>query len=355
MPNQATNNLPINQNYTANQPTQAAQPRKPRLNRKQFWTLAVVVVIVLGLVGAGIAFAVSKFTAANSTNFNSSSSQAATDTRPLEVEVVNPTRNVLNPTTEVTVITNKPVQLAEESNRITLKEVGRVGGDIYYVARVSNLAVDTTTATLKLKDEVGNNFDQVLTITRGSFTYPLGYKEIPNWPDAEYVVNIEGYKGPIDRKHRLLEDYQPKDLIDLNKELGIYTFNNAMLRADAARALDSMLRALRTETNQVVTVASGFRDYNTQMSSHAGILIRNGEQKGLQISARPGHSEHQLGTTFDLTNADVGYDLVQSFDNTVAGKWLIANSEKYGFIRSLGQEQTDYIYEPWHFRYVGKE
>lgn len=354
MPNQATNNLPINQNYANNQPAQAIQPRKPRLSRRQFWTLAVVVVIVLGLAGATIAFALSQISNSSSSN-TTDSSQSTADTRPLEVEVVKPIRTVLNPATEVTVITNKPVQLAEESNRITLKEVGRVDGKIYYVARVANLAVDTTSASLKLQDEIGNKFDQLLTITRGSFTYPLGYKEIPNWPDAQYIVDIEGYTGPIDRKHRLLEDYEPSDLIDLNKELGIYTFNNAVLRSDAARALDSMLRALRTETGQVVTVASGFRDYNTQMSSHAGILIRNGEQKGLQISARPGHSEHQLGTTFDLTNADVAYDLVQSFDNTVAGKWLIANSEKYGFIRSLGQEQTDYIYEPWHFRYVGKE
>lgn len=60
----------------------------------------------------------------------------------------------------------------------------------------------------------------------------------------------------------------------------------------------------------------------------------------------------------DVTSAAVNYELSQAFGETEEGKWIAENAFRFGFIlRYLqGKEHiTGYMYEPWHFRYVGKE
>lgn len=289
------------------------------------------------------------------TNSNTTSQQSeeVKEITPLSVEVTKPQRSVVNTFTEVTIKANKEIQLVKPETKVELVAVGELNGDKYYVARVKDLTNGETIVNLQLKDADEQMFESKLIITKSSFTMPAGYKEIPAWPNAEYILDPDNYNGPINKQYRLLEDYEPTDIVDLNKAQQIFTFNNASLRSDAAAALRRMLDELKKVTGQSVTVASGYRTFNEQMAAHSGILIRQGETAGLKISARPGHSEHQLGTTIDITHESVQYDLVQAFENTVPGKWLIENSQNFGFIRSLDEQQADYIYEPWHFRYVG--
>jgi D-alanyl-D-alanine carboxypeptidase len=73
--------------------------------------------------------------------------------------------------------------------------------------------------------------------------------------------------------------------------------------------------------------------------------------------ARPGHSEHQLGTTIDVTT-EGATDVDQSWGATAHGQWVATNAHKYGFLLSFPQGASDstcYDYEPWHLRYVGRE
>jgi D-alanyl-D-alanine carboxypeptidase len=84
---------------------------------------------------------------------------------------------------------------------------------------------------------------------------------------------------------------------------------------------------------------------------------RSGYEQALKFSARPGHSEHQLGTTVDFTTAP-GVPLSTRFGDSPAGKWLARNGWKYGFIMSYpeGKKKVScYGYEPWHWRYFGRE
>ncbi len=71
----------------------------------------------------------------------------------------------------------------------------------------------------------------------------------------------------------------------------------------------------------------------------------------------PGASEHQIGLSLDFFSSD--YTLLnEGFGDTEAGKWLAEHSCEYGFILRYpdGKEYiTSIEYEPWHFRYVGKE
>ena len=72
------------------------------------------------------------------------------------------------------------------------------------------------------------------------------------------------------------------------------------------------------------------------------------------FSADQGYSEHQLGTTVDLSTSQLG-NAFTSIDQTEAFKWLEDNAHKYGFILSYPQNNQYYQYEPWHWRFVGRD
>jgi len=80
------------------------------------------------------------------------------------------------------------------------------------------------------------------------------------------------------------------------------------------------------------------------------------------FSAQPGHSEHQLGTTADITyrtpQGNIYPSLDQSMANAAAIQWVHANSHRFGIVLTYDEdkvETTQYVYEPWHHRFVGVE
>lgn len=97
------------------------------------------------------------------------------------------------------------------------------------------------------------------------------------------------------------------------------------------------MRAARAAGHRV-RVESGYRSYEYQAE-----LFRKTKQPGR--AARPGHSEHQLGTAVDLR-----------MPSTAAITWLAAHAADHGFVLSYPdgkQRITGYRPEPWHLRYVG--
>ena len=99
-----------------------------------------------------------------------------------------------------------------------------------------------------------------------------------------------------------------------------------------------------------LVLSSGYRSYWDQKIIYNGYVSRDGQVAADTYSARPGHSEHQTGLTFDLNSID------DSFSYTEEGKWIHNNCYKYGFILRYpkGKESiTGYMYESWHMRYVG--
>jgi len=111
-------------------------------------------------------------------------------------------------------------------------------------------------------------------------------------------------------------------------------------------------------------VTSSYRSYSTQSTVFEswvkGEMSRGKSRADAEVaannySARPGQSEHQLGTT-----ADVNCNGCTAF-NQVSNQKLYAfieqNAHKYGFVISYpkGKEGiTGYNYEAWHIRYIGK-
>ncbi len=86
------------------------------------------------------------------------------------------------------------------------------------------------------------------------------------------------------------------------------------------------------------------------------------EQHGLdharRFSAEPGRSQHQLGTTFDISSARLGWRLDQSMGDSPEGRWLAQRATEFGFALSYPRDSesiTGYAYEPWHFRFIGHQ
>ena len=73
-----------------------------------------------------------------------------------------------------------------------------------------------------------------------------------------------------------------------------------------------------------------------------------------KFSAEQGYSEHQLGTTIDFTTPALGASF-SAFDTTSAYEWLQGNAHRFGFVLSYPKGNAYYIYEPWHWRFVGVE
>ena len=168
------------------------------------------------------------------------------------------------------------------------------------------------------------------------------------------VVACGDVLAPVDKQHALPAGCAPGDLQSIPGE---YSANGQQfLRSAAAAALVEMFQAAAKDGHRLFA-NSGYRSYQTQVVVFNNEVAAYGMEQALRQSARPGHSEHQLGTTMDITSPSVGNDLVAAFGDTPEGKWLATNAANFGFVMSYppGKEAiTGYIYEPWHFRYVGK-
>ena len=108
-----------------------------------------------------------------------------------------------------------------------------------------------------------------------------------------------------------------------------------------------------------LAVQSAYRSYANQKATFDYWVRVDGYATAIKESARAGHSEHQLGTTLDFRSYSGGAPWNYSdWATTKAGAWLKANAWKYGFIMTYPKGKTSvtcYAYEPWHYRYVGKD
>lgn len=182
-----------------------------------------------------------------------------------------------------------------------------------------------------------------------SYSTSAGAEELPEGSCEDPLVLV-------DKEHSVSPLYIPPDLVFL-ADYGVFSLSwGGMLREDAAEHLAGLIAAADAEGKELV-VASAYRSFYDQSLAHAFYASLYGPEAD-RVSATPGHSEHQLGTTVDFTNAAVGYQIEQDFGDTEAAWWLRENAAEYGFVLSYPEgeeEKTGYMWEPWHYRYVGVE
>jgi D-alanyl-D-alanine carboxypeptidase len=162
----------------------------------------------------------------------------------------------------------------------------------------------------------------------------------------------------VDKDTPLPRDYEPPDLQTAPLDEKNVGFRAVPLRPIVHRPLLDMIDAMN-QAGLSVWVASGYRSYSDQKLAYDKWVALYPD-RAPEISAVPGHSEHQLGTSVDFTTPymdDLYGDFFNvRFANTPEGEWLKKQAAYYGFALSYPENQTGitgYAWEPWHFRYVG--
>ncbi len=211
----------------------------------------------------------------------------------------------------------------------------------------------------------------------GVFPIPVGVN------DARQPLTVVG-KSP---NEMLSREFESPDLVsipyqDTSQELlKIYAPDyHETLRIPAANAVEAMIDGAKSQ-NIPLAVHSGYRadtvqcgvfnhkmkiEFNTDLKLLTG-NVADETRVALDVnrrSALPGQSEHQLGTATDIVTdiPGMGWKLEPEMDQTPAFAWLQANAYKFGFVMSYPKgaagpkavnPRTGYVYEPWHWRYIG--
>ena len=224
--------------------------------------------------------------------------------------------------------------------------------------------------------------------------------DIPEDPDMTYVYKTEvdetilstagagEYLILANKEHPLSKDYVPESLVDYSGKT--YYDKEVKLEARVAEAVLLMTREMEADGISDLFVTSGYRSYAYQQQLFANYLAsemrgisteayayfgedyiaRNYTEKGLakltksdatlvvkSYSAEAGYSEHQTGLCVDFITSSMAA-LDRSFETSEAFAWLSENAYRFGFILrypETKEEVTGYSYEPWHYRFVGRE
>jgi D-alanyl-D-alanine carboxypeptidase len=161
----------------------------------------------------------------------------------------------------------------------------------------------------------------------------------------------------VNKEYRLPSTYAPGDLSIVGENV-IRRGSNYYLRSIVLNDLKNLVDTARDQGIDL-SIVSAYRSYSTQLSTYNYWVKYNGGciDCADRISARAGHSQHQLGTTLDFSSSEIGDGLGGQFSNTKASNWLKGNAYKYGFVIGYPQgyeSTTGYSYESWHYRYIGK-
>jgi zinc D-Ala-D-Ala carboxypeptidase len=209
------------------------------------------------------------------------------------------------------------------------------------------------------ESEPNNNEQAEEEITsEDELTLEAAYFNVIQNSDGKNVIqNPQNTLSLVNKIFGLPENYIPADLVRPNVpfSFGDAKLEKSLMRKEAADALEKMFAGAKSEGIELAAV-SGYRSYGRQETIFTAEVNKVGEEKALQAVARPGSSEHQTGLTMDISSKTNNFNLNEQLGSTKEGVWLAHNAHKYGFILRYprGKEGiTGYMYEPWHFRYVG--
>jgi len=148
----------------------------------------------------------------------------------------------------------------------------------------------------------------------------------------------------------LNENYIPERLKQIDEKYILTGKKDQYFQANVLKYLEGMLNAA-AKADMDMKIVSAYRSFDEQVDLKGQFTQVYGEGANA-FSADQGYSEHQLGTTVDITTTEVG-GAYGSFAQTEAYAWLQENAYRYGFILSYPEDNTFYMYEPWHWRFVG--
>lgn len=196
-----------------------------------------------------------------------------------------------------------------------------------------------------IKENNSNDLDNVIAI--------INVGSDKDWYTDPIYSNLDNNELILTNKfHKLSEDYEPDDLIDISN---VYSYGeNQKLRKVAYDAFINMFNDAKKD-NITLIINSSYRSYQEQEKTYNDYSTWYGSNEADKIAARPGFSEHQTGLAIDIQSYKTNRN---NFEESDAFKWLQNNAYKYGFVLRYPKDLeylTGYSYESWHYRYVGVE
>ncbi len=221
-----------------------------------------------------------------------------------------------------------------------------------------------------------------------TYTYRTEIRE--EW----FLTNLNpAYLLLANKTHLLGADYEPDSMVRLDNSILASWHHNEVIRLETrtATALSAMLAEMKVDGVTDILVTSAFRNYQYQENLYRKYLEKEksslsqaaylalgedyikvnyidrgltclNEQDATKVvlsySAPAGASEHQTGLCVDFITSTMYGELTEAFANTEAFAWLSQNAYRFGFILRYPQTKegvTGYSYEPWHYRFVGRE
>ena len=159
-----------------------------------------------------------------------------------------------------------------------------------------------------------------------------------------------GFFVLVDKSHTLPPGFAPDDLVNLKDYPLTVSWGDILLRKAILPAVLEMTNAAKAHGIALV-YSSGYRSFEYQTYVYAREVKTYGQEMADRESARPGASQHQLGTAIDFGS------ITDAFAETRAGRWLVAHAWEYGFSLSYPQGYegiTGDRYESWHYRFITK-
>lgn len=209
--------------------------------------------------------------------------------------------------------------------------------------KIDTSRIGTYTVEYQLEDIVKHLTVDVVKMYEGEIFSPLGI--IPN-----VVDNPEDITVLVNKVNSIPEGWGPDDLVKV-------VDSSQKLRKEAALAYEEFYNEAKQRGIAIYSI-SGYRTNDTQDLYWNNQVRVNGEEYASLYSAYPLRSEHQLGLAIDISYKTDGDRLSESVEDSEIGQFIISDGYKYGFILRYPKDKisiTNYGYEPWHMRYVGKE
>ena len=154
----------------------------------------------------------------------------------------------------------------------------------------------------------------------------------------------------VNKYNKLDKNYEPNNLVSIDSNYGRGYLNKEAYQQMQKLVMDGY------NLGYNIYLQSPYRSYATQEYLYNSYVQKSSKKEADTYSARPGHSEHQTGLSVDVCQK--GNCSIDNFGNTKEYDWMKNNAHKYGFIIRYPKDKeyiTGYIYEPWHYRYVGVE
>lgn len=221
----------------------------------------------------------------------------------------------------------------------------------------------TEVGAMREREELQKNLEGI-EFENTTLSEALRSEQSKNELFAKQISEIQGTVGTLlklsktdeellqkySKVYFLNENYVPARLTDIPSKYVYQENKPEQIHSGVMPFLQDMLNAANGSGVEI-KIISGFRSFGEQSELKSAYKVIYGSGAN-QFSADQGYSEHQLGTTIDFTAPEIGTAFTK-FADRESYAWLIQNAHRFGFILSYPKENSYYVFEPWHWRFIG--